>query len=102
LDIFVVPADGGRPGRITRDTDVDELQPSWSPDGAQIAFAAPVAHGAATWLPGQGIRILDVASGRVTHITDDADSMTACSPKGDQFTSALVAGWDQAERNRDA
>jgi hypothetical protein len=69
---------------------------------AQIAFAAPVAHGAATWLPGQGIRILDVASGRVTHITDDADSMTAWSPKGDQFTSALVAGWDQAERNRDA
>jgi Tol biopolymer transport system component len=85
LDIFVVPADGGRPVRITRDTDVDELQPSWSPDGAQIAFAAPVAHGADAWLPGQGIRILDVASGRVTQITYDADSMPAWSPKGDQI-----------------
>ena len=37
-DLFLLPADGGIPFRLTRDDDWDERDPSWSPDGAEIVF----------------------------------------------------------------
>ena len=37
-DLFLLPADGGLPFRLTRDDDWDEKDPAWSPDGQQIVF----------------------------------------------------------------
>jgi Tol biopolymer transport system component len=85
LDIYAVPATGGGRVRYTNDPGIDELQPSWSPDGSRIMFAAPVARGAASWLPGQGIRVLKIASGRITQVTSGADSMPEWSPRGDRM-----------------
>lgn len=37
-DLFLLPADGGLPFRLTRDDDWDEKDPAWSPDGQEIVF----------------------------------------------------------------
>jgi hypothetical protein len=37
-DLFLLPADGGLPFRLTRDGDWDEKDPAWSPDGQEIVF----------------------------------------------------------------
>ena len=37
-DLFLLPADGGVPFRLTRDDDWDERDPAWSPDGSEIVF----------------------------------------------------------------
>jgi Tol biopolymer transport system component len=55
--------------------------PSWSPDGAQIVYRVAGSE--------QGLRILNLESGRVTTLTTEYDNFPAWSPKGDliQFTS---------------
>ena len=37
-DLFLLPADGGLPFRLTRDEDWDEKDPAWSPNGDEIVF----------------------------------------------------------------
>jgi dipeptidyl aminopeptidase/acylaminoacyl peptidase len=37
-ELYVMDADGSRPGRLTRTRDLNELQPSWMPSGARIAY----------------------------------------------------------------
>ncbi len=37
-DLFLLPAAGGLPFRLTRDDDWDERDPAWSPDGSEIVF----------------------------------------------------------------
>jgi Tol biopolymer transport system component len=37
-ELYVMNADGGQPRRLTRTRDVNELQPSWLPGGARIAY----------------------------------------------------------------
>ena len=37
-DLFLLPADGGLPFRLTRDDDWDEKDPAWSPDGQELVF----------------------------------------------------------------
>ncbi len=37
-DLFLLPADGGLPFRVTRDDDWDEKDPAWSPDGQELVF----------------------------------------------------------------
>jgi Tol biopolymer transport system component len=82
FDIFTMSATGRNPTRLTRTRGMDELQPAWSPDGSRIAYGAPVAYGAGEWLPRQGIRVLRIATGRITRITDRADSVPEWSPDG--------------------
>jgi Tol biopolymer transport system component len=38
-EIFTVNSDGTDPVRLTRSTEVSELDPAWSPDGTEIAFS---------------------------------------------------------------
>lgn len=37
-DLFLLPAEGGVPFRLTRDDRWDERDPAWSPDGEQLVF----------------------------------------------------------------
>ena len=37
-DLFLLPADGGLPFRLTRDEYWDEKDPAWSPDGQELVF----------------------------------------------------------------
>ena len=66
-DLFLLPADGGLPFRLTRDEDWDEKDPAWSPDGDEIVFTTNrdgrpalevigVHGGAARPLPVTGLR----------------------------------------------
>ncbi len=42
-DIWIVPATGGAPTRLTHTDDIDEREPDWAPDGTQLAYrAAPL------------------------------------------------------------
>ncbi|HVG25396.1 MAG TPA: prolyl oligopeptidase family serine peptidase, partial [Thermoanaerobaculia bacterium] len=43
-DLYVVPAAGGAPQRLTSD-DAREIKPRWSPDGSQLLFAYVAARG---------------------------------------------------------
>ena len=47
FDIFVVAIDGSSDVNITN-SDTDELEPAWSPDGTRIAFAGVRPGGAFT------------------------------------------------------
>jgi Tol biopolymer transport system component/predicted Ser/Thr protein kinase len=44
LDVVVLPLSGGETIRIA-DSDADEAQPAWSPDGSKIAFVSARDHG---------------------------------------------------------
>jgi dipeptidyl aminopeptidase/acylaminoacyl peptidase len=79
-DLFVVDADGGHRGRLTRTGTVDELAPDWSPDGKRLvverageifvlradgsAERGLVAGWEPAWSPG-GRRIAFVRDGRL-------------------------------------
>ena len=40
--VYLVPATGGAPTRLTSSTNVSEYDPAWSPDGSQVAYATDV------------------------------------------------------------
>ena len=75
-DLFLLPADGGLPFRLTRDGDWDEKDPAWSPDGQEIVFTTNragrpalevigVHGGAARPLPVTGLKREGPAWGRL-------------------------------------
>ncbi len=60
-DIWVVPAAGGAPRRITDDPKSDS-RPRWSPDGRRLAFVSTRDGGAQVW-------VVDVAGGAPRKVT---------------------------------
>ncbi len=76
-DLYLLPASGGHPFRLTRDEDWDERDPSWSPDSREIAYATNrdgdprleiigVEGGSARPVPITGLRRDGPAWGRLT------------------------------------
>ncbi|MBK0392492.1 S9 family peptidase [Ramlibacter algicola] len=74
-DLWLCDADGGRARQLTRDF-ATVLQPSWSPDGSKLAFAAAQQEGSAQ----NALYVLDAATGRMSQLGDDnlevADGMS--------------------------
>jgi Tol biopolymer transport system component len=62
-EIYVVPAEGGEPVRLTDDPAYDS-SPAWSPDGSQIAFSSDRAGNGDIWL-------MSSDGGNPTQITSD-------------------------------
>jgi len=58
LQLWLAPADGGAPRRLTDLPHLLQVPPSWAPDGARLAFTAEV-DGVSRTL------VVDVASGRI-------------------------------------
>ena len=67
-DLFLVPAAGGEARNLTASRTVDDTNPVFSPDGRTIAFGT---HGKADgWPDYTRLALLDVASGKVTVLTE--------------------------------
>jgi dipeptidyl aminopeptidase/acylaminoacyl peptidase len=61
IDIWVVPAAGGTPRRVTDDPKSD-TRPRWSPDGRRLAFVSTRDGGAQVW-------VVDAAGGAARQVT---------------------------------
>jgi Tol biopolymer transport system component len=74
--LAVIRADGSGYRELTQAGE-NAAYPSWSPDGARLAYivARPAAE--------RGVRIVDVATGAVTKVTSGPDNFPAWSPSGD-------------------
>ena len=70
--IYEVSANGGSPRQLLPDDREQQLDPNWSPDGSKIVFAGESNN------PASFIRILDLASHKVSNL---ADSQGLFSPR---------------------
>ncbi len=81
LDLYVMDADGRNPRNLS-DNDVDILRPfNWSPDGTQIAFGSTYDDSS------REIYVVDVRSGELTSLTDNAisEGEPTWSPSGNRI-----------------
>ena len=88
--LFTIPATGGEPRQLT-EGDYDAGDADWSPDGKMIAFASDRTEERWTW-PGASIWTLDLASGALTRMSDEALSCHAPAWSPDGNTIAFLAG----------
>jgi Tol biopolymer transport system component len=90
LDIFSMGADGTGLTRLTTDPSMD-TDPSWSPDGTQVAFVSN--RDGSGDISSTDIYVMD-ANSRITRLTDDPgeDSEPAWSPDGTQIAFVSSRG----------
>ncbi|MDE2712226.1 MAG: CehA/McbA family metallohydrolase [Acidobacteriota bacterium] len=92
-DLFLLPADGGLPFRLTRDDDWDEKDPAWSPDGQELVFTTNrngrpelevigVHGGGSRPLPVSGLERAGPAWGRLRIALSDAARVTVVGADG--------------------
>lgn len=85
--IYVIASDGGTPRQVFPNDTENETDPSWSPDGKKIAYSTCPALGASSK---SDLRILDLATGKVSIIPGSAGLVTPrWSPDG-KFISAMT------------
>ena len=77
---WIVPAEGGSPKRLLPEDSGQETDPSWSPDGREMIFGT---NSEQSRTPGGEIRILDLASHRITTLPgSDGKFSPQYSPDG--------------------
>ena len=79
---IAVVAPDGTGFRLLTQGDANNGFPSWSPDGSRIVFRVQDEHG-------KGLRILDVATGQVSVLTDgkgNNDNFPSWSPNGEEIS----------------
>jgi Tol biopolymer transport system component len=87
---WIVPAEGGSPKRLLPDDSGPETDPSWSPDGSKMIFAT---NSEESRTPGGEIRILDLASHRITTLPgSDGKFSPRYSPDGRLITADSLDG----------
>jgi Tol biopolymer transport system component len=86
--MYVVPAQGGPPRRLLPTDSGAETDPRWSPDGTRVVYST--AADGWTALNRPEIRILEIASSRVTPIEGSGEDMSPrWSPDG-RYIAALT------------
>lgn len=94
-DIWLVPASGGEPRQLTRESmseDDGRFSPAWSPDGRRIAF---VSNKADYWA--DDVWLADVASGQARQVSRGITVVgpaLAWSPQGDRIAAFGVSKKD--------
>ncbi|MBI3475133.1 MAG: PD40 domain-containing protein [Acidobacteria bacterium] len=105
FDIFVVAVDGSSDVNITN-SDYDEIEPAWSPDGKRIAFAGVREGGAfTTWQivtvnpdgSGEAVLVVMDEENRSPNWSPDSAMITFMS----QFNNPCCANWQVWAMNSD-
>jgi dipeptidyl aminopeptidase/acylaminoacyl peptidase len=102
-DIWVIPAAGGVPRRITDDPKSDS-RPRWSPDGRRLAFVSNREGGAQVWVvdmaggPPRKVTALPTEAGGVLWV--DERTLLATSDVYPECAPAAAGGAYDAECNR--
>jgi Tol biopolymer transport system component len=91
-DVFVVNADGSNRTRLTDDPAAD-WQPSWSPDGARIAFVSARNDPGAPYVGGH-VFVMNAGGTDVTQLTSgsEADLQPRWSPDGGRIAFVREEG----------
>lgn len=95
-DVYVVPADGGEPKRLTWHPGGDVVQ-GWTPGGASIVFAS----GRATWAPSAAPRFwtVPVEGGVEQPLPLPRAYQGKISPGGTHIAYRMNNSWDEERRN---
>lgn len=90
-DIFTQSWPDGEPLRLVHTDEMDEYQPSWSPDGSQIVYVG-VSIGSENSLV-QEIYAVDISGGQIRQLTNSAnehESLPLWSPQGNKIAFLSV------------
>ncbi|MGA2569713.1 MAG: winged helix-turn-helix domain-containing protein [Terracidiphilus sp.] len=92
--VYVISSQGGTPMRVLPEDSGPQQDANWSPDGSKVVFSSRSDFSVGRALE-QGLRILDLASHKVTSIPD-SDSMVAprWSPDGRYIAALTMTGSD--------
>ncbi len=96
VDVYVVPADGGEPKRLTWHPGADIVQ-GWTPDGKNIVFSST----RATWAPSAAPRFwtVPVEGGVESPMALPRAYQGKISPDGKRVAYRMNNSWDEERRN---
>ena len=96
IDVYLVPAEGGEPKRLTWHPGSDQVQ-GWMPDGTSVLFASS----RSTWAPSGAPRFwtVPVEGGIETPLPLPRGFQGKVSPDGTHIAYRMNTSWDEERRN---